>query len=389
MQSSTVAWEKRGSLWEGASLVAGTAIGGGMLAIPLYTFQTGFWNACLASLVAWACLTATGLAFCRVLAVSPDQQSFLALSHRWMGPRWSPFVSLLFMGLIWLLLVAYCAGGGALLAWEGASNATTSMLFALPLVAILGRGRQATARWNGWMFSALIGVGVGFAVLAAPEWRLEALMQPAPTHGPSWWLALPVLFATFGFHNVLPTVRMELGPNPRRLSAALLLGTTVALILVVGWQALVFGCCSTTELAQIAQSGGPVTCAVAAKTPWTSLFYGASILFAYLAVATSFLGVAQAGSEVLSQGSSRTWRYAMLSTFVGTAWIAALIMPGVFGQALSLAGGFGVSFLNGVLPVAMLLQASRKGALRLHGAEQILLWILMALCLIPMVLELG
>ena len=387
MHRTSIAVEEQGSLWEGAALVAGTAIGGGMLAIPLYTFQGGFAQACIASLIAWACLTATGLAFCRVLSVSPDQLSFLSLVGRWLGQRWQPVTSLVFMGLIWLLLVAYCAGGAALVPNGALPSFCISLLFVIPLGIALNRGRATTSRINSWLFTLMIAVGLLFALLAGPQWDGERLLSGTQKLS-GWWWALPVLFAAFGFHNVLPTVRMRMGPDLKRLTRAVLLGTSLALGLILGWQALVFGCLSQAELSEIARLGQPVTCSVAMKSSWAALFSIASLLFAYLAMATSFLGVAQAGLEVMRQRWGERRYLASLILLVGSAWIAAQIYPDIFGRALSAAGGFGVTLLNGCLPIALLFGAVRMQRLQLHRWEPLLWMAIGAITLVPAVIEL-
>ncbi len=388
MSQQSVSYAPRGSLWEGASLIAGTAIGGGMLAIPLCTYQGGFWMAFLTSVVAWICLTGTGLALCRVLSVSPDRLSFLALAHRWLGKWWTPGISTLFMVLLWLLLIAYSAGGGALLRKEGWSPIVTTLCFVAPLSSSLIGGRSMISRLNSLLFGLLLFVGVLFGCMAAPHWSAAGLATSPQAGFVGWWAALPVLFAAFGFQNVLPTVSMHLGRDARRLSQAVLCGTSLAFLLIVGWQALVFGCLSPDNLRECALLGTPVTRMLGQNCSQEYLFAVAGFVFSYLAMATSFLGVAQAGLEVLRKGDDSNRRPILCLGLIASAWIASLLRADMFERALSMAGGLGVSILNGVLPVALLLVAVKRGAIGMSRTEQMVWGIFGIASLSPLIIEL-
>jgi tyrosine-specific transport protein len=378
---------EKGSLWEGASLVAGTAIGGGMLAIPLFTFEGGIGSAALASLGAWACLTTTGLAFCRVLAASPGCVCWLSLVRHWLGSRVAGAITLFLLGFLWLLLTAYSAGGASLLGSGHISTELASLLFLGPLVVVLAAGRRRTARLNSHLFSLLLLAAVGMALLAGPVWQSEAFMQTAVQKPIGWWAALPVLFAAFGFHAVLPTLGKQVRSDVRRLSQCVVLGTTVALVLILSWQVLVFGCLRPEELQQLALQGRPVTCALGDRTSWAALFGVGSMLFAYLALATSFLGVAQAGLDLLHADRGLRKRLVTLMALIGSAWSAAMLHPSLFGKALSLAGGLGVSLLNGVLPITLLFAAHRGGKISCSQREKRAWFVVALVSLIPVVVE--
>lgn len=391
-QQQTAEVQKSG-LWEGASLVAGTAIGGGMLAIPLFTFEGGLLSAALASIAAWGCLTATGLAFCRVLAASPGCACWISLVRCWLGSRWAAVVSLFLLGFLWLLLTAYSAGGASLfgaglLGFGWIPTGLASLLFLGPLVVVLAAGRRRTSRLNSQLFSLLLLAAAGMAILAGPVWRSEAVMQATAQSPMGWWRALPVLFAAFGFHAVLPTLSKQVGLDVRQMSRCVVLGTTVALVLILSWQVLVFGCLRPEDLQQLAQLGQPVTGALGDRTSWTALFAVGSVLFAYLALATSFLGVAQAGLDLLHGDRNVQGRLVRLAILVGSAWAAAMFHPTLFGEALSLAGGFGVSLLNGVLPIALLLAAARAGRVACSSRERLGWLVVAVVSLIPVVVEL-
>jgi len=386
MEQHTTTQEKRSSLWEGASLVAGTAIGGGMLAIPLFTFEGGLVSAGLASVAAWACLTSTGLALCRVLVASPGSRCWVSLVRHWCGEKLSALVAMAILLFLWLLLVAYCAGGASLFASDWLAPTLAGPLFLAPLVVSLAMGRRVTARLNSALFSLLLLCAGGLVLLAGPLWNPENVLQGPFEMTSGWWKALPVLFAAFGFHAVLPSLAQQVGPDVGKMSRCVLLGTTVALGLILSWQALVFGCLGRDELEQLALLGRPVTCALGERTSWAALFSIGSMLFATFAIATSFLGVAQAGLDLLGDTQGRR-RWLVCAALVSSAWIASLWDPALFGKALSLAGGLGVSLLNGVLPVGLLLLAAHTKRVSIEWPMKLIWAAILGLCLVPMIVE--
>lgn len=53
----------RGNVFSGAFLIAGTTIGGGMLALPVLTSQAGFFPSLAIYLLCWLFMVGTGLLF--------------------------------------------------------------------------------------------------------------------------------------------------------------------------------------------------------------------------------------------------------------------------------------------------------------------------------------
>lgn len=102
--------------WVGSALlVAGTAIGAGMLGLPVALAQANFSGACLAILLVWAFMFASGLLLAWAFCERPACQSLSALCKSVL-PSWlQRLTSALFIFLYGLLLVAYAVGGPPLL----------------------------------------------------------------------------------------------------------------------------------------------------------------------------------------------------------------------------------------------------------------------------------
>ena len=119
---------------------------------------------------------------------------------------------------------------------------------------------------------------------------------------------------------------------------------------------MIIGTLEQGDIALAAANQEPITKALqtVVGNPWVSLFGG---YFGFFALVTSFLGVSLSmvdffadGLKISREGVNRLWLCVMV--FLPPAIFAAL-NPGIFLQALGIAGGFGEAILNGLFPIAM------------------------------------
>jgi tyrosine-specific transport protein len=204
-------------------------------------------------------------------------------------------------------------------------------------------------------------------VLGSEEVALERLLLLNPFSVSL--AAIPVLFGAFGFHNVIPSLSSYLQQEKKVLRGAVIFGTFLALLLYVIWQWLVLGTLSPAVLEGVRERGLPVTYALAEASSFKVFALGQ--VFAFLALTTSFLGVSfslvdfiKDGFEQQGKRSFSRFFYVFLALF--PPLLCVWINPHLFDRALGIAGGFGETLLNGVLPVLLFLkvQALRKTELK-------------------------
>ncbi|MBI2812289.1 MAG: hypothetical protein HYX67_15865, partial [Candidatus Melainabacteria bacterium] len=173
----------------------------------------------------------------------------------------------------------------------------------------------------------------------------------------SWskiWIALPVLFSAFGYHNIVPSLCTYLERDRRTLKLSVFLGTGSALIVYLIWQWMILGSLPQEAIKETLAAGKPITAALQSLTGKSTLF-AIGQGFGFFALVTSFLGVAFSVVDFLNdslkwQGKRRP--LLVLLTFLPPG-ICAALNPGIFETALGIAGGFGEAFLNGLLPVVL------------------------------------
>ena len=142
-------------------LTAGTAIGAGMLALPLVTAGMGFGLSALIFIIIWAVMYQSGLLTLEVnLAFKAPNNSYSTMARETLGKIGHGITVVAFMLLLYSLTSAYIAGGSSLL--EAAfklvfnhplPNWVNALLFTVVLGAIVSYSTRAVDLLNRSLFS--------------------------------------------------------------------------------------------------------------------------------------------------------------------------------------------------------------------------------------------
>lgn len=99
----------------GTLLIAGTAIGVGMLALPVATGPAGFAPSLFIYLLCWAFMLCTGLLLVEVSLWMPKDTSFISMADKMLGPAGRAIFWVVYLFLFVTVMIAHAAGGGAVL----------------------------------------------------------------------------------------------------------------------------------------------------------------------------------------------------------------------------------------------------------------------------------
>lgn len=374
-------------------LIAGTAIGAGMLGISLSTGKAGFIPGSLITVLVWLFMLATGLLFLEATLWMEKGANVLSIGERFLGKPGKWFSGGLFIFLYYCLMVAYYSGGSPLISSFLGVKMNPWManaLFGLIFGTMVWIGISFIDRFNYLLMAGLIVSYVFLVGLGSKEVQIEKLLFQ------DWkemlWGA-PILFAAFGYHNVIPSLADHYARNGRMMRWAIFFGTLIPLIVYSLWQWLTMGILSQEMLDATIQKGMPVTNALQVLThnPWIPRLAN---YLAFFAIVTSFLGVAFSMVDFLGDGlrMRRTGLHRLLLCLLVFVppFIFASFNPGVFLLALGVAGGFGEAYLNGVFPVLTVWLGRYKHKLvseKSLGGGKLGLAILMAAAAFVMVLE--
>lgn len=278
-------------------IVAGTTIGAGMLAMPLAAAGVGFSVTLVLLVSLWALMCYTALLLLEVYQHVPADTGLGTLAKRYLGRygQWVTGFSMMF--LMYALTAAYISGAGELLAssisdWTGTNISPTTgvLLFTFVAGGVVCVGTSLVDLFNRLLFSAKIIFLVAMLALLMPQVNLLTL----PLQQGLALSAIPVIFTSFGFHGSVPSIVSYMNGNIRKLRWVFITGSAIPLVAYIFWQLATLGSInSTTFMGLLANHAGLNGLLQALREVVASPHVELAVhLFADLALATSFLGVA-------------------------------------------------------------------------------------------------
>lgn len=348
------------------SLLAGTAIGAAMLALPISTGILGLYPSLSLFAVSWFCLLFSAFLFLEVTLWSEDQTNIVSMASDILGPI-GKFISWsLYLYLLYALVTAYIAGGGLVVAsfLEAVGFKEISLSFAsLGVCLFLGflvmKGIHIVDMFNRVFMLVL------FASLVSLIALLSMHLQPSHFNHVGFDFlpsASSVVITSFGFHIVIPSLCTYLGRNVRQLKTVLLVGSAIPLVFYTVWEVVTLGTVpieGSHGLKQAYEQGVPISTLLqfVGANEHSQIIAILSLVFSILAIFTSFFGVGVSLIDFLKDGLKLPKSMKNQPTFFVLGFIVPLVIalfnPGAFLRGLEFAGAFGVVTLLMILPALM------------------------------------
>ena len=385
-------------VWTMSLLIAGNAIGAGMLGLPIKTGLAGTTPSVFGMIVIWVLMLATGWIIARQMIHSNCITSDLpSLFQRELGicGKWLAIAG--YFVVFYGVLVAYLAGASSILASlvPLQLSATLWLLIFFTLATGLTLfGPDMVRKWNAILMFILGMVFLLLLIEAGENVETDRFYYTDWHFIPS---AMPIIVCAFAFHNIIPTVCRGLKLESRPIWRALLIGTLISLVLNVLWTVVVIG-----AIPLVGEGEGNLLAAFEHDLPaiiplslvlhsgWITIlgmvFALVAIMTSYLAVGTGLMGFLQ---DVTSQFTRRNNRSITAGLAFGPPLAIVLIYPNLFLKALDLVGGVGILLLFGILPGVTAIKEARKKSLWLKSGAYVLLSIFALLMLLEVAHELG
>ncbi len=355
--------KRHSKLIGGVLLVAGTATGAGMLALPVSTGMAGFLPSLMVFIFYWAYMTYTAFLMLEVNLWIGEGTNLISMARQTLGRWGQAFSWLIYLFLLYALTTAYIAGSAPIVI-DGIKALTGFILpewaGAIPLLTIFGffvyKGMHSVDRVNRLLMLGLVVAYGLLVVFLTPHVDGELLRHVDMKYV---LMGVSVVATSFGFHIIIPSLVTYLEGDVAKLKRVLVIGSAIPLLVYILWEFLTLGIIPITGPHGIRQgylegsNGAHLLTAFLGH----SLIAMVARFFSFFAIVTSFLGVSLSLSDFLADGlrirKTRGGRVLLyLMTFVPPL-VITLIDPRAFLSALEYAGAFGVVTLLGLLPAMM------------------------------------
>ena len=297
----------------GSLLVIGTAIGAGILALPLATAELGFLGSVVLLVSVWVVMTASAFIFLEVNLRLPPNSNLISMAGATLGKSGQVVVWIVYSILLYSIISAYIAGGGDLfhylLATRGIniSLALSSLLFTLIFGSVVYFGIRAVDYVNRSLMFGKMGAYLLLVVLIVPF-----ISVPNLSGGEFKYMFSPssitVTAAAFTSAMIIPSLRTYFGDHDiKTLRKVIMIGMTVPLLCYIAWDAAIMGVIpmdGTPGLKQMLHSQNSTSDIVAAlsKLLQKDVVTMFAKFFTSICMVTSFLSISLCLSDFLSDG---------------------------------------------------------------------------------------
>ncbi|MEZ8961955.1 amino acid permease [Vibrio cyclitrophicus] len=339
----------------GSSLIiAGTALGAGMLAIPMVLAQFGLLYGTLLMVLICFGTTYAALLLLEATIKAGGGLGLNSIVRKTLGRQGQLLTNGLLYALLICLLMAYILGAGDLLS-KLLSNfgieitATTSQIvFTLIAGAVVASGTGVIDKLNRALFFVMLASLFATMTFLAPSMTQENLMQVTSHDHVDLIKTSAILFTSFGFMVVIPTlVSYNHEATDKQLRNMVIVGSLIPLVCYLCWLFAVVGNLSEEQFRSF-KNVSDLMAAFEAQSPWVGNILST---FTGLALLTSFFGVAMAlfnqNKDMFNQNTAVTYCISFILPLVGS-----LLAADKFLQVLNYAGIILV-FLAVFVPLVM------------------------------------
>lgn len=344
-------------------LIAGTSIGAAMLALPVKSGFSGFIPSAFILPVIWLFFLITAFLVLDVNLSIPGENNMVSMAEKTLGLFGKVLCWIVYILLLYSLTAAYISGSvqiiSGVIEWAFKIK-VPEFISPFLIVTFFGffvyHGTKTVDLVNRFF---MLGLVISYLMLIglAPKEVDPSLLKHFDAK--ALLLAIPILFTSFGYHIIIPSLTTYERHNVKKLRLTLLIGSLIPLAVYFIWEFFVMGIVpingSTSSLASAWVEGSPSTKPLIELINHPILETGAR-LFAFFAIVTSFLGVSLSLRDFLRDAlkikkTKKGRLFACLLTFVPPLFFVLSYQRG-FLLALQYAGVF-VAILLGILPALM------------------------------------
>lgn len=354
-----LAWTRQDMTW--TLSLFGTAVGAGILFLPINAGIGGFWPLVVMTLIVgpMTYLSHRGLSRFVCSASKPDADITETVREHF-GASAGQFITLLYFLAIYPIVLIYGVG----ITNTVESFMTNQLGLVAPprwilsgvliagMMAVMVAGEKVMLRVTEWLVYPLVAILIFMSLYLIPDWNTAMVTEVTPlgTGLKTIWLTLPVLVFSFNHSPAISqfsvAMRRDHGANGSRKADQILRNTTAILVLFV--MLFVFSCVLSLTPAQLAEAKAqnlPVLSYLANQHSSAFISYLGPIV-AFVAIVSSFFGHYLGASEGLAGilrnagvGRDDKTVYQVIALFIFlTTWAVAVLNPSILGLIETLGG---------------------------------------------------
>lgn len=384
---------KKNRIFGGVLLVAGTAIGAGMIALPVTSGPGGFVPSIVMLLACWVYMTTTAFLFVEATLWLERDVNIVTIAEHTLGWVGKAVSWVLYLLLLYTLTTAYLSGCGAIFinslqSW--AHITLPSWIGPIPFLLLFGLCIYLGTKPSDYINRALmLGLVTTYAILGAflgPKTSSSLLMRQ------EWsliWPSVAIMVTSFGYHVIIPSLSYYLGYRADLLKKTIFWGSLIPLIAYIFWEVLVQGFIpypGANGLGALSKSIHPEVDLISTINSHLAGTHIGEFLrfFTYFAILTSFLGVSLSLHDFLADGfkiekTNKGRFFLTILTFLPPLFFA-LFFPNVFVAALKYAALF-VATLLGILPAAIVWAGryhhKKESKFKVFGGKPVLIGVIL------------
>ncbi|MGY0614446.1 aromatic amino acid transport family protein [Vibrio sp. FJH11] len=354
---STATWSKHDTHW--VLSLFGTAVGAGILFLPINLGIGGFWPLVTMAILAFPMtyLAHRGLARF-VLSSKIKNADFTDVVEEHFGPKAGRSISLLYFLSIFPILLIYGVGitntvDSFMINQAGLEPLLRPLLsgvLVFGLIAIMMAGEKVMLRAFALMVYPLVAILAVLSFYLIPNWTVPVLNAPeAASFANTMWFAIPVVIFSFSHAAAISSFanvqRRHYGEDADVKAERILHRTSIMLIAFV--LLFVFSCVLALSPQQLAEAKAQNVSVLTYLANATDNPFIATLgpLVAFVAITSSFLGHFLGAREslngLLTKNSNLSQRRVDMITVVVlflSIWIAAILNPSILGMMEALSG---------------------------------------------------
>ncbi|ALR18414.1 aromatic amino acid transport family protein [Vibrio natriegens] len=354
---NTTSWSKHDTHW--VLSLFGTAVGAGILFLPINLGIGGFWPLVSMAILAFPMtfLAHRGLARF-VLSSKIKNADFTDVVEEHFGAKAGRAISLLYFLSIFPILLIYGVGitntvDSFMVNQAGMASIPRPLLsgvLVFGLIAIMMAGEKVMLRAFAVMVYPLVAILAFLSFYLMPNWTMPVLNAPEMgSFANTMWLAVPVVIFSFSHAAAISSFanvqRRHYGKDADFKSELILRRTSVMLIAFV--LLFVFSCVLSLSPQQLTEAKAQNVSVLSYLANATDNPFIATLgpLVAFVAITSSFLGHFLGAREslngLLTKNSNlpqhRADKVSVVVLFI-SIWIAAIMNPSILGMMEALSG---------------------------------------------------